>query len=1141
MSDFSEESIGLCLSEDRTKLTISDETGEARSNKSVSVDSLSLTKISAANTGIFTSEQQPVLITLPLEEDDPIKVFERPPNFLLMSHHNTSTSGVTPSATTLEGTLDDIPDFQEMLPLTSVIVTKKDQEVPEMSPETSPAKDSHHNLSLSPPSAIPINVGLKEKFFTSESKFMQEVKRQNTTKPTSSIKSFASTTGPKTSTSGITVVEVKPPLRPDDRVAENYMDKHSNPHHSIGSIKSDTTRNISASVSCTSLSSRLSEMTVFQAFNPDWSLRDKPFLLQMPKEEEFDKNDKYHSQENSRKILGDLKTSSNNKRVKPVKNWDTLEIRSRSGSPKTSSLSEKSMSSSSRGKTSKKRNEKRVINYMNESGIKQIVKEEMTAVVSMQNEIWHKILDSFVDKALKNGGEHLHDKSPPSKSPSNELVMLQLPNEEPEVFYKPLSIPIVKSKNSTKGPVLLNLPTEDDGMDETLVSANVSDKSESDHSTKAKELVQKVLHSDASIQTHHPIEKLAQFVEVGIQSDVEVKEKVRNTHGNENLPIKTNFMKPPSENLEYQKAVNKQEIPYKVMEECKMLLESIQNSANELKEINRDSCKEPRKVLKEDSCANIIFQADEKPGPYIKSKHEIFLEKFFDADSNKKEKKASKFLDIIDLPQGTSYSGHFDILRSSSTIGKPSEFIHSIDVVDPKTDQSIEKRLKVKKHSNVGQRKKPNQKAKRKNSTKSGKVENGLRTKDVFAPKKEIPRSPTPHSQASSHPNQPESPHELIPQCPPSPGEVSEFKSRSLSSIGKYLSQKDDEELSISNKTIDNVDELISKSDETESQVSSKQFNIIHHPKYQSSPDNNAVRSTHRKSNEDSNSSSEPHKPNAINPSQFSQFIEDNISKMKQAYNESQQKEADRTKKISMLLLNRDSKQNAVKPKLEVTKPTPVRLSSRLKSETVTLIKPPQIMMESRPVHPEEPLPLRQSSKVSVLSSDTSLPTNTEELLRAALDSDNTLPPDTKPTKLPAEKPQKRAVQKRPAHNHDKVELEKWMQDKRKARMLDFKKERDQKIKRESRPYKQPKSQPTPQRSEFDRKAAVLRRLNMAEELFNDIQKTPKPVVKKTGQVQDKTTEWVQGLNIEEFDSIHSQTFTSEHGASEITAGISLP
>ena len=34
-------------------------------------------------------------------------------------------------------------------------------------------------------------------------------------------------------------------------------------------------------------------------------------------------------------------------------------------------------------------------------------------------------------------------------------------------------------------------------------------------------------------------------------------------------------------------------------------------------------------------------------------------------------------------------------------------------------------------------------------------------------------------------------------------------------------------------------------------------------------------------------------------------------------------------------------------------------------------------------------------------------------------------------------------------------------------------------------------------RNEFDRKAAILRRLNVAEELFNDIQKTPKPVVRK--------------------------------------------
>ena len=1027
MSDYSEESIGLCLSEDKTKLTMSEETGEARSNKSVSVESLSLTKISAANTGIFTSEHQPILITLPLEEEreKPAQTFEMPPNFLSVSHHNTSTSGVTPSATTLEGTLDDIPDFQEMLPLTSVVVTKKDHEINEnMSPETSPAKDSNHNLSLSPPSAIPINAASKEKYLASESKFMQEVKRQNTTKPTSSIKSFASTTAPKTSTSGITVVEVKPPLRQDGRFAESDNNKQTNPDHSIGSIKSDTTRNISASISCTSLSSRLSEMTVFQAFNPEWSLTDRPFLLHMPNEDEFDSSDKYHSEQNSRKVLGDLKTSSNNRKVKPVKSWDALEIKSRAVSPKISTLS--SQSSSSHDTTSHKRKKRHVVNYMNESGIKQIVKEEMTAVVSMQNEIWHRILDSFVDKALKNSGEHAQNKSFPEKSPSKELVMLQLPNEEPEAFYKPLSIPIVQSGKSTHGPVLLNLPAEDDEIDKTLVLGY-----DKDECSVTGEPLQKILQFDASIQTQLPTPKIAQFVEVGIQSDAEVEpilapeKSVDKTNENENFPMRTNMMKPPRENLEYLKAINKQEIPYKVMEECKMLLESIQNSANELKEINRDSDREPKKGLKESTGENVNAKAGDKPGPYIKSKHEIFLEKFFDDDSNKKEKKASRFLDIIDLPQGTSYSGHFDLLRRSSITKKPSEFIHSIDVYDTKADQSTKKRLKVKDIHGGVHKTKAKQKSKQRKSTKSGDFHHdGLCTKDIFAPKKEIPRSPTPHSPSSPRPNPPETPNESIPQCPPSPGEVSEYKSHSLSSIGKYLSQKDEEGLSFSNQTLDDVEQPISKSDEMESEVSSKHSDTIAFPKYHSLPEENAVGSISCPgSNTGSKSSSEPHQPKAINPSQFSQFIEDNLSKIKQAYNENHKKDADRTKKISMLLLNRDSNQSIIKPKSEVTKPTPVRPSSRIKTETVTLIKPPKIIMEPRSAQPEGPSLIRRSSKVSVLSSDTSLPTNTEELLRAALDSDSSLPPDTKPTKLPTEKPQKQTVQKKSAHKHVSIEV----------------------------------------------------------------------------------------------------------------------
>ena len=1024
MSDYSEESIGLCLSEDKTKLTMSEETGEARSNKSVSVESLSLTKISAANTGIFTSEHQPILITMPLEEDreKPVKTFEVPPNFLSVSHHNTSTSGVTPSATTLEGTLDDIPDFQEMLPLTSVVVTKKDHEITEnMTPETSPAKDSHHNLSLSPPSATPINAASKEKYLTSESKFMQEVKRQNTTKPTSSIKSFASTTAPKTSTSGITVVEVKPPLRQDERVAESDVNKQTNPDHSIGSIKSDTTRNISASISCTTPSSRLSEMSVFQAFNPEWSLTDRPFLLHMPNEEEFDNCDKYHSERNSRKVLGDLKTSSNNRKVKPVKSWDALEIKSRSVSPKMSKLS--SQSSSSSDTTSHKRKKRHVVNYMNQSGIKQIVKEEMTAVVSMQNEIWHKILDSFVDKALKNSGEHAQSRSFPTKSPSKELVMLQLPNEEPEAFYKPLSIPIVQSEKATHGPVLLNLPAKEDEIDNTLVLGD-----DKDECSVTEEPVPKILHLDASIQTQlpTPAPKMAQFVEVGIQSDAEVEpilapqKSVDKTNGDENFPMRTNMMKPPRENLEYLKAINKQEIPYKVMQECKMLLESIQNSANELKKMNRDSDREPKRGLKESTEENVNAKAGDKPGPYIKSKHEIFLEKFFDDDSNKKEKKASRFLDIIDLPQGTSYSGHFDLLRRSSFTKKPSEFIHSIDVFDTKADQSTKKRLKIKDIHGGVQKTKAKQKIKQRKSTKSGDFHHdGLRTKDVFAPKKEIPRSPTPLSPISPQPNSPETPNESIPQGPPSPGEVSEYKSYSLSSIGKYLSQKDEEGLSFSDKTLDDVEQPISKSDDMKSEVSSKQSDIVPLPKYHSSPEKNAVGSISRPGSDmESKSSSEPHQPQAINPSQFSQFLEDNLSKIKQAYNENHKKEADRTKKISLLLLNRDSNQSIIKPKSEVTKPTTVRTSPRIKTETVTLIEPPKIMMEPRSAQPEGPSLIRQSSKVSVLSSDTSLPTNTEELLRAALNSDSSLPPDTKPTKLPTEKPQKQTVQKKSAHKY---------------------------------------------------------------------------------------------------------------------------
>ena len=1044
------ESIGLCLSEDKSRLTLSDETGEAKTNKSISIESLSLTKISAANTGIFTSEHQPVLITVPYDEDQerPTKMLENPPNFLSVSHHNTSTSGVTPSATatTLEGTLDDIPDFQEMLPLTSVLVTKKDQDVDEsVTPESSPAKDSNYNQSLSPPSGLLLNT--KEKFLTSEARFMQEVKRQNTTKPTSSIKSFASNTAPKTSTSGITVVEVKPPRRPDGRVTGSDVSRQTNPEHSIGSIKSDTMGDFSASVSSSSFStSRPSDMTVFKTFNPDWPSREKPFLLHMPNLEDNENNNTSHSHRRPRKVLGNMNTSSNNQKTKSTKNWKALESKSRSVDTRTPTPSNNSDSSLSYEAASKKRRKKQVVNYMNENGIKQIVKEEMTAVVSMQNEIWHKILDSFVDKASKGNEHHVQSEAPRVKPSQSGIVMLQLPKDEPEpyTFYKPLKIPIFKSgEEATKqGPMFLQLPTEEDEIDEKVAppSTKTEEKSSSEEVVAP---VPATSHLDVSVQTSDSVVKTPECVEVGVQLDVEIeitqpsKQETNQVHKSENLPIKQNLMKPLSENLEYQKSVNKQEIPLKVMEECKMLLESIQNSANELKAIRKDSTVS-RKAMTETPEEEIFVPSKEEKQSYIKSKHEIFLEKFFDEEPSKKKGKANRFIDIVDLPQSTTNSGHFDLLRRTSLTRKPeSEFLHITDISDPRKTHSVDKRLKVERGHGTRPSKKEILHRKKGKDKKPEKIESGLRTKDVFAPKREIPRSielkvESPRSRKSSVVDDLASPSahskrsddNLIPQAPPSPGEVSDYKSQSMSSIGKYLSQKDDVEISVSDKTIENEEpmseEAISEEGDALSPPSCESPDFILEARNHSTPEKEIPeRHTAPASEVESRVSSEPHQPIPIDPSQFSRYIEDNLSKIKQAYSENQQKEVDRTKKINMLLQNRGTVQSAAKPTSTITRPTPIRPSPRLKSETVTLIKAPKFMMEQRPpTQPDESLLIRPSSKASGVSSDTSLPTNTDDLLRAALDSDSTMPPEPTPTKLAVEKPRKQISKKKTAHNH---------------------------------------------------------------------------------------------------------------------------
>lgn len=1030
MSECSEVSLGLCLSEDQSKLTISDETGEAQTDKSLSVESLSLTKISAANTGIFTSEHHPVLITLPLGEnhEKSIKAFERPPNFLSMTQHNTSTSGVTPSASTLEGTLDDIPDFQEMQPCVSVVVNKKEQE-PESSrsPDSTPIKDSHNNQSMSPPSGIIVNTVSRERLLASESKFMQDVKRQNTAKPTSSIKSYASTNAPHTSTSGVTVVEVKPPPKPGSRVTGSDISKQTQPDHSIGSIKSDTMRDISTSVSSASITDKTSDLSLFQAFDPEIVSRQKPFLLHMPNDDELNAQNS-HSYKRPRKILGDLNRTKNSHEAKPAKSWEELERRSHSIS------SNQSNSSSSHKHPSRVHKKKPAGHYMNENGIKQIVKEEMTAVVSMQNEIWHKILDSFVEKALKSGHP---DTAPTAKQPPNKMVMLELPKEDPSQFYKPLKIPIVKSNGSApkkdSGPMFFQFPSEDESIKEDITPKEPLKKRSSEEDVVLDNENQPVSRFDVSVQTTEAVEKTAECVEVGVQPDLQIENevqippKVLQVRNTENLPIKRNLMRPLTENLEYQKVVNQQEIPLKVMEECKMLLESIQNSAKELREMRKDAAElAPVKETKKDD------QPPQEAEMYIKSKHEIFLEKFFNEDSSNKQKKMTKFLDVVDLSIGTTSSGHFDLVKKSSLTKKPSsEFIHSVDITKEKRS-SDKKRVKVSKERKTvveDERKvheyRDKSKVKPRNLTKNreGKPLEGLCTKDVFSPKKELSRtrSPIPSTSPPKSPKQTSqsadsgrSPAHC--DSPPlSPGEISDRKSQSLSSIGKYLSQQsEDDNMSISDKTIEN-EELA---------VSEKEDALPASPPIRTSTPDQKLTGEYPTPLQKpaSNASSEPYQPKPVNPSQFSQFIEENLSRIKQAYSETHQKEFDRVKKVNLLLMSRNTAQPVPIPSKSITVPSKqssaAHPTKHLTTNTVTIKKPSQSPALPKPVI-EHAISHRPESVGSMVSSDTSLPTNTDELLRAALDSDATLsPPDRNPTKLPKEVPKQQTKQKKTAHQY---------------------------------------------------------------------------------------------------------------------------
>ena len=1029
MSDNLSDSVGLCLSDDLTDYSLTGETGEARSCTSVTVESLSLTKISLPYRERYLSDNPPVLLTLPLDDPQvgPTAVFDKPPNLLSLSQHITSTSGVTPSGTTLEGTLDDIPDFQEILPLTSVVVIKNDPEIyTSKSPESSPLQNAQ--LTVSPPSITHPSPFSRDSVPTSESKFMQEVKRHSTTKPTSSIKSLASTIVAKTSTSGVTVVEMKsPPLKSDESKSipcgHSLKDNHD---HSVGSVKSDTMRDISDCMSSRRKSIQPSEMTIFKNFDPKLPQNNRPFLLCMPVDEEILYDDTQKAKTDQKKVLGETKSSGNKKRANS-KSWKTMEDKSRTASinsiTHTSQCENTLPCSVISGHKSKKHHKKAAVNFMDHDGIKKIVKEEMNAVVTMQNEIWHKILDSFVDKAA--GKQSIFQEQTvlslkeQQKPGQKNTMMLKLPIEQTETYYQPLNIPILKPEPDflKEGGILkLQMPAD---FDEEIVNYKKVSKNEDvsvveEITNEDKNniiVISPVKQSDVSIQTIN-VPADVHLVEVGVQSydKNECNENIIRGHDvtendilSSNKPMRHVIMKPPAENLEYQKAVTKHEIPLKVMEECKMLLESIQSSAKEITDMKNDASKRPP-LCDSPSQKSSKVTREPKCDGYAKSKHEIFVEQFF--SNNKQKINLNRYIDIVDLPHRASSSGHFDVHASShpkkSKTKKTPEFIHTTDLMDNFKTKKIDKPLLIDKK---------------------------IKTSELFIAKREISRSPVssisrsalndsgpktmkPSSNQYSPPKTPINVIEVDKfenqQAPFSP--VSIQKSESVSSIGKYLSQKSKtDDVSIPDKTISKEEEIVSDRTISDTELADDSNDVIadvlQHstPKKQDDVDPSPTESLVSKDSFVYNH------PKPTNPLQFSKYIATNLSKIKNAYSEVHQKDIERSNRVNMLLHGRHNPIQTVDEKSHQAAPNlpPPKVK---KSPTKTVVKVPTVPKKNK----RKPIDIvdvdRPTSKASIISSDTSIPTNTEELMKAALaDSDNTIPSQlggfNKKALLPAKKP----------------------------------------------------------------------------------------------------------------------------------------
>ena len=645
------DSPGVCLSTERSPLSMSNETGQALTEPSISVENLSLTNISYAdNSYLQHFSGIPTLLTLPQEEAE-IRFIHRPPQLLSMVGKDTTTSGVT---TSMEGTLDDIPDFQETA--VPVAIEPEVNELVLSPPQKVSSPSSPHK---SPGTQSTPSVNQVE----AEARFIDEVKRTIKGRRPSSAKSFASTTGPKTSTSGVTVVEVKthgvsshkPPVHSSSVALSNQPSEDDISEGILNGNSQSGFSDIEASADITSYRDA-SEISAFAKFKPALQQKKKkPFLLRMPSEEEFDDVHEHHEGlRHHDNVLTERKAPVDLNKQNTTKSWRSLE-------------NESQISKEHKGyykvvyvdKHNKKHSKRRSAYQMDSNGIKQIVSDEMNAVVTMQNDIWHKILDSFVNKNRESS--HVRNRSlPPKKETINgePLTMLCLPKEDN--FYKPLDIPILKPAEKPK--VFLTLPSEpledklNAEIDQNLRINNSLNEVPGDAGWKVEPSSVNV-----SIQTSEMVQKPETKTEScqveGIPEVNETKsefEKITDDIRTNSLAKKQNASKqslsqPLVNNSKYQNIVNQSEIPRRAIEECKILLESIQNSANELKEIKKNFQGIPSYHKNDSETEKTPLQS------FHRNRHEIFLENFF---GNPKRTGNHKFLDVQDITR-ISESGYF--------------------------------------------------------------------------------------------------------------------------------------------------------------------------------------------------------------------------------------------------------------------------------------------------------------------------------------------------------------------------------------------------------------------------------------------------------------------------------------------------